>query len=341
MGGSCCRAKRDDVVDGEEVRRVTELGDEGQFLGEALLHLVGNPLRIALACALPGEMLELRLRRPARRDGLFGIFVAQLVEREAAGRRDLQRIGDGLRMVAEQPGHFLRRLEMALGIGLEPVARRGHGDALADGGDHVLQHAARGMVVEHVIGGEQRHLVTLRQLGKAVEPGTVVAAVEMAGGEIERRLEPRLHLCQVIGAAGQQREDEALGEVADIVERQQALALAGAALAEAEQPAQAAIGGARGGPGQQRKAVEIEPGAHHEGQLRILRGTMRAHHPGQRVAVGDGQRGQSQMLGLHRQLLGVRGAAQEGEVAGALQLGVAHDDNPCTNHFGCDPPVSP
>ena len=163
----------------------------------------------------------------------------------------------------------------------------------------------------------------------------------MAGGQVERRLEPQSYLGQVVGAVGQQREDEALGEVADIVEGQQALALAGATLAEAEQPAQPAIGGARGGPGQQRQAVEIEPGPHHERQLRILGRAMRPHHAGQRVAVGDGQRGEPQMPGLHRQLLGMRGPAQKGEIAGALQFGVAHDDNPCTNHFGSGPPASP
>ncbi len=51
---------------------------------------------------------------------------------------------------------------------------------------------------------------------------------------------------------------------------------------------------------------------------------MRPHHARQRVAIGDRQGRVAQRRGLLDQLLGVRGAAQEGEVAQAMQFGVSH-----------------
>ena len=54
---------------------------------------------------------------------------------------------------------------------------------------HILQHAAGGMVVEHVIGGEKPRLVLARDLGQPVQPLAVIAAIVVADGEVERRLE--------------------------------------------------------------------------------------------------------------------------------------------------------
>ena len=70
--------KSDDVIDGEEVARIIELGDELQLIAQALLHVGGNAFRIAVeriafARAGPGQVLKMLLRglavaAPARRD---------------------------------------------------------------------------------------------------------------------------------------------------------------------------------------------------------------------------------------------------------------------------------
>ncbi len=70
----------DDVVHGEEVARIVELGDQRELVAQAFLHLGGNAvgiavLRIALARARPGEVFEMLLRGLARRHRLVGIFV--------------------------------------------------------------------------------------------------------------------------------------------------------------------------------------------------------------------------------------------------------------------------
>ena len=79
-----------------------------------------------------------------------------------------QRFLDRLRRVAEQPRHFLRRFQVALGIGgkLAPGAVDGH--FLADAGEHVGERAAVGMVIEHVVDRDQRHLRFVRQRCEAL-----------------------------------------------------------------------------------------------------------------------------------------------------------------------------
>ena len=60
-----------------------------------------------------------------------------------------------------------------------------------------------------------------------------------------------------------------------------------------------------------------------------LGGEMGAHHAGKRVAVGDGDGREPERLGRRHQLLGMRAAAQEGEIGGDVELGVAR------GHFYC------
>src|SRR4029077_20823373 len=53
-----------DVVHGEEIARVVELGDQGELIVEPLLHVGRNAigifvLRIALLCARPGEIFQM------------------------------------------------------------------------------------------------------------------------------------------------------------------------------------------------------------------------------------------------------------------------------------------
>ena len=61
----------------------------------------------------------MRLRRLAVRHRLVGIFVFQLVEGEAAGVGDLDGAVKRVFVAGEEPRHFLRRLQVPLGIGFE------------------------------------------------------------------------------------------------------------------------------------------------------------------------------------------------------------------------------
>jgi hypothetical protein len=105
-----------------------------------------------------------------------------------------------------------------------------------------------------------------------------------------------------------------------------ALALAAPSLADAEQPAQARVGGAVGRIDEQRRAVdEIEAAADDQPHAGLLRGLVGAHDAGERVPVDDAERGDAKELRLLEQLARARRAAQEAEMRRDLQLGVPHD----------------
>ena len=96
----------DDVVDRQEIARIVQPGDERQLLVEQRLHLFRHALGIALGCMQPGEILEMLLRRLARRHRFVGIFIAQRLQRKADALCDRERACDGLRIAREQPRHL-------------------------------------------------------------------------------------------------------------------------------------------------------------------------------------------------------------------------------------------
>ena len=86
-------------------------------------------------------------------------------------------------IVAEQPRHFGRRLEVAFGIGLQGEAGGLDGAAQADAGHDVLQRPTLRGVVEHVVGGDQFQAALLRQPRQCAQPPFIVAVMAPAGGE--------------------------------------------------------------------------------------------------------------------------------------------------------------
>jgi hypothetical protein len=79
------------------------------------------------------------VRRQAGRNWFVRIFVGQLLEREVAVIGDVLRTHHRFRIPEEQPRHFLRRLQMSLGIRLQRQPRLIDAAAEADAGHHVLQ----------------------------------------------------------------------------------------------------------------------------------------------------------------------------------------------------------
>src|SRR5581483_2328341 len=125
------------------------------------------------------------------------VAVAQFGERERAARGDLERALDGRRIVGEQAGERVWALQVVLGVRLEAAAGGVDGDAFADAGEHVLQWAARGRVVEHLVGGDDRDAGAARAvaqarfgvdlLGAAVARGQRVQAIAERGAQLVER----------------------------------------------------------------------------------------------------------------------------------------------------------
>jgi hypothetical protein len=67
-------------------------------------------------------------------------------------------------------------------------------------------------------------------------------------------------------------------------------------------------------------------------QAVLARRHVRLDDAGQRALVGDGQRAVAERMGLRHQLARVRGAALEGEIRQAVQLGIAGRLTHCRAH---------
>src|ERR1700726_276845 len=91
----------------------------------------------AFGGALPSELCQTLLRRHPLWNWLLGIFVAQLVEAEAAALNDFEGALDRILAAAKEARHFLRRFQLALGIGGEAIAGFADRAAFADTGQHV------------------------------------------------------------------------------------------------------------------------------------------------------------------------------------------------------------
>ena len=318
-----------DVVDGQEVGGVAQLADQRELAPDQLVDLLRHPVRIAFACARPGAAGQLLVRRAAIVAVAGRVVVGQLAQREAAALDDLQRALERIRMVPEQARHLVRRFEVALGIGVQERRRVPDPHMLADAGEHVLQRPPVGVVVVDIVGRERPDPGVAREARELGEAGGIVAGIAMGQGEIQAAppmpVQAGRQPSEIgIGRLGrEQREQLPLVVGEHVLQRQRAMALGRQPLAVGQQRAEPRIGRPVGRPAQQGSAVDqIEAAADQEAQTTGLGLLMRADDAGQAVAVGERQARETQRLRLHDQLLGMRGAAQEAEVGGGLQLGV-------------------
>ncbi len=273
----------------------------------------------------------------ARRHGLFGIIVFELVEREGNARGKADCFDDGVRRIGEQPLHFFRRFQVALGIGLEQAARALQRLVLADAGDDVLQRAAFGCVIEDVVDGDERCVRFLRHALKFFQTPLVVAGKGKRRGEPEAigrcLFQPRERGLRFLARFCGRQDDEQLailpGE--QIVEMQRAVAFFGAEFSNREQAAEAAIGGAIGRIDEDVRRAVLEDKARADQKLRALRfldeileRRIGADHAGERVAVGDADGGEPELDRGERELFWPRRPAQEGEIRRDGDLGIGH-----------------
>jgi hypothetical protein len=82
-----------------------------------------------------------------------------------------------LRWLRSKLDHFRRGLDVALGVLFETAAGGRDGEVFADAGDDVLEGAAAGLVIEHVVDREQGNADVPCTIGETVEAGAVGAVV--------------------------------------------------------------------------------------------------------------------------------------------------------------------
>ena len=92
-------------------------------------------------------------------------------------------------IVREKPGHFAGAFQMALGVAGKAEACFVDGAGVADAGEHILKAAAGGVVVEHIVGGDEGHARRLGKSREPVQPLGIVAMKAAGGGKIDAALE--------------------------------------------------------------------------------------------------------------------------------------------------------
>ena len=304
--------------------------------------LVGNARGVARGGPLPGQPCQGLLRRKAGEYRLAGILVGQFVERKAALSGDLQAALQCLGMAGEQPAHFPSRLQVAIAGTLAQETDIVDAAPGADAGHHVLEDAAGGVVVEHVAGRHRADPHLRGQAGDLVQAELILRPPPQAQRDIRVGAKYPGQATKPGGAVvvrlvRHQHRDEPLGVFGEVVPAEQAGSLAAAPLAARQQAAEATIGRPVGGIDQDRGTVgEFQPAADNQPDAGRLRRLMGADDAGQAIAIGDRQGGEPAGGGLVEQFLAGAGAAQEGEMRGAVQLGVAHPKMPCRNQR-CEP----
>jgi hypothetical protein len=282
-----------------------KLGDQRQLVAQLLVDLGRHAGGIARRGVAEDQLLQPALGVAALRHGLVGIFVGELREVEIDAGEEGLRLRDGLRRRGEKPGHFGGGFQVALGVGLEPPARRRDGFAEPHAGQRVLKIALAGRRVERVVEGDQRQVGGPRQGAQAGEAAAVGTPPRHGRAKPERaRRRPRQARehgprRRLLARRDNQQQVARVGE--EIVEAKVAFALLRPRLAHRQQAAQPRPARAVFGIGENvRRAVgEDEPRAHDELEVlrarpqrafllaQVLQGRVGAHDTGDGIDVGQ------------------------------------------------------
>ena len=298
-------------------------------------HPLRNTVGKAPRGTVEGEAAQVLRRGERFGHQLRGVLVAKLREREGAARGRLHR---GVEQRARiQPREARARSQVALAVREQRLPGLRQRAADADRGQRVLQRAPAARVHVHVAGGEQRQARGAPQRHRRLEARRIVGAqvalhrdprvARKAPGHETRevRTGPRAHALSRAQRRGQQRE-AAAQTVREVRAGDAVLPLPGPAPGAGDQRRQPPVAVTVAGQQHQPLAVvQRQLAAHDEVQPALLRRLVGAHHAGQRALVGDRQRAVAEAARRQHQLLRVRGAGEEAEVAEAVQLGVVRD----------------
>ncbi|MNT06961.1 hypothetical protein D3C72_1416480 [compost metagenome] len=152
--------KAHDVVHGQKVRFIRQLGDQFQLLLDLLLHVGRNAQRKAETRARIRFLAQIGRRRVAARHQLVGIVIAQAVEGKFAHLGDAQGFRQRLRRI--HIGQPQARAQMLLRILRQRIAALANGLAHANGAQGVEQGLARTHVHAHVADGHHGQALRLR-----------------------------------------------------------------------------------------------------------------------------------------------------------------------------------
>ena len=275
---------------------------------------------IAIHRAFFDALAQERIHGFARRHGVAGELIAEIGESELQAIGERARVGDGFRQVGEEPRHFLRAFQMALGVDGEQPAGFMNGGLVADAGENVERFAGFGRGVAHAVGGEERQAVMAGEIDESLVErffGAIVVALEFDEDV----------LCaeqfEEAGVGTRGEADQALRELGEFFGSGRAFAFFRAHLHAGDQSAEVLIAGAIFG--QQRIAVAVgagDLGADVCAEPGLFRGHVEAGGAGDVVAVEDGEGREVERGGAGDQFFGDGGAFEKAEGAAGVQFDV-------------------
>ena len=319
---------------GQEVALVAEFRDERELVLDQFPYGGGFTLRPASADALLGQAPQVSGRCGSGRDDLLGVLVAQLVQREAAARRNREGLVEQLPRVDAPERRD--RAQVTLAVGREREAGILQRDAVTDGRERVLQGAAAPRVHVHVPARDRRQPQPCRQRAEQAETCPVRATRRQLDGQPQAPCEALTQPCAFFhaGRGSRQPQQQAVLEAAlEVGTRQGVAALGGRPAAARDQTAQGRITGPGGGQGDQPRAIgQCDLAAEDQRQAVVPCCDVGPDRAGHGTFIGDRQGGVAEFRGAHDQFLRVRGTPQEGEMAQAVQFGIGHQPNtPCSH----------
>ncbi len=318
-----------DVVHGEEIAGISQLADQRQLLLEQRLHALWHALRPAFAGPGQAQLAQPGIGRGAGGHDFLGILVTQFIEREMTAPGDHHALfQQRLRVEAAQG---LQGAQVLFGIGREAGAELLYRRVEADRTQQIGQRFAAGDMHMHIAAGQHRNI---ELTGDAVELQVAQLFITM---QQHCHAEPQalrekpsqcFPLAQQLFRSGRCRRPyhQAVARVEfEITQAEGVLTLGTAPARQRDQRRELRIGAPLWCEQHQRQSViEAELAANDELQAMFACRHVGLDHPRKRAFVGDRECAVTKLRGTCDQFLGVRGAAQEGEIAEAVEFGVGH-----------------
>ena len=320
----------DEVVHRQEIGLVAELCDQRELALDELPDRRWHPCRPAPHRTLFDQAAQVKLGRRACRHDLLRVFVAKLVEREPAALGNLAcRVEERLRIQRRDPRE---RAEHSFAVRVKRIAGPRDRRLQSHGGQHVLHRAPPALVHVHVAGRDRGERKLAGERRQAPEP----LAVGARGRELHREPEaagetlaqPLAFCCRRLGT--RQPQDETVFEtLPDVVARDPILPFRRGPAAPCNESGECRVPAAARGEADEFQAVrQRELAADDERKVSLARSGMRPHDSRERAFVRQCERAIAEFFCARDQLCRMRRAAQEREVADAVQFRVHRASRP-------------
>src|SRR5918993_2573226 len=165
----------DDVVHGQEIRLIAQLGDQLELMFDQRPHFWRLSFGPTPTAAPFGQRAQIACRSLAGRNELVWILVAELRQRKIHALEYRERLAQQLRRIS--PNELVDGPQAALGIRMQLETKLIERHLASNRSQRVLQHAALAAVHVDVTCCNERHRELTAENTRLVQPAPIVARV--------------------------------------------------------------------------------------------------------------------------------------------------------------------